>query len=73
MSSVKKFEELTCWQEGKNLVNIIYQLTRQKEFSDFSLKDQIQRAAVSIISNIAEGFERGTREEFLNLLKESRP
>ncbi|PIS14210.1 four helix bundle protein [Candidatus Shapirobacteria bacterium CG09_land_8_20_14_0_10_47_13] len=68
MTSVKRFKDLTCWQEGKRLVNLIYGLTRQKTFSDFSLKDQIQRAAVSVISNIAEGFERGTREELIYFL-----
>lgn len=68
MATVKRFEELVCWQEGKRLVNLIYKLTRQKAFTDFSLKDQIRRAVVSIISNIAEGFERGTREEFIYFL-----
>lgn len=68
MASVKRFEELICWQEGRKLVNFIYQLTRDRRFSDFSLKDQILRAAVSIISNIAEGFERGTKEEFIYFL-----
>lgn len=68
MASVKKFEDLICWQEGRGLVNFIYQLTRKRQFSDFSLKDQILRAAVSIISNIAEGFERGTKDEFIYFL-----
>ncbi|GAI86230.1 unnamed protein product, partial [marine sediment metagenome] len=68
MASVKRFEDLICWQEARKLVNAIYQLTRNKQFFDFSLKDQIQRAVISIISNIAEGFERGTREEFIYFL-----
>lgn len=68
MATVKRFEDLICWQEGKNLVNLIFKITNQKAFTDFSLKDQIRRAAVSIISNIAEGFERGTREEFVHFL-----
>lgn len=68
MASVKKFEDLTCWQEPRKLVSFIYQLTRKKQFFDFSLKDQIQRAAVSIISNIAECFGRGTKEEFIRFL-----
>lgn len=68
MTSVKRFEDLICWQEGRKLVNAIYKLTRRKQFFDFSLKDQIQRAIVSIISNIAEGFERGTKEEFIYFL-----
>jgi len=68
MSSVKRFEDLICWQEGRKLVNLVYCLTRKSIFRDFSLKDQIQRAAVSVISNIAEGFERGTKEEFIYFL-----
>lgn len=68
MASAKRFEDLTVWQESRKLVNLIYYLTDQTAFRDFSLKDQIRRAAVSVLSNIAEGFERGTREEFLYFL-----
>lgn len=64
----KTFEELYCWQTGRELVNIIYSLTKSPLFKDFSLKDQICRAAVSVISNISEGFERGSKEEFLYFL-----
>lgn len=64
----KAFEDLYIWQIARELVNLIYNLTAQKSFTDFSLKDQIQRAAVSIISNIAEGFERGSKDEFLYFL-----
>ena len=64
----KVFEDLYIWQIARELVNLIYHLTSQKSFTDFSLKDQIQRAAISIISNIAEGFERGSKEEFLYFL-----
>ena len=64
----KAFEDLYVWQIARQLVNLIYDLTDTKTFRDFSLKDQIQRAAVSVISNIAEGFERGTRDEFLYFL-----
>lgn len=66
--TVKRFEDLYCWQQGRELVKLVYSLTRQAKFVDFSLKDQIQRAAVSVISNIAEGFERSNREEFLYFL-----
>jgi four helix bundle protein len=68
MASVERFEDLICWQEGRKLVNLIYQQTSQKQFIAFSLKDQLQRATVSIISNIAEGFERGAKEEFIYFL-----
>lgn len=64
----KTFEDLYIWQLGRELVNLIYDLTDQKSFTDFSLKDQIRRAVVSVISNIAEGFERGTKDEFLYFL-----
>lgn len=68
MASAKRFEELTVWQDSRRLVNLIYHLTDPITFRDFSLKDQLRRAAVSILSNIAEGFERDTREEFLYFL-----
>ena len=68
MSNVKSFEDLYCWQKARELVRLIYYLTKKKSFSDFSLKDQIRRASVSVLSNIAEGFERGTKEEFLYFL-----
>jgi four helix bundle protein len=66
---VKNFEELEIWQEARRLTQAIYQLTKREKFSrDFSLRDQIQRAAVSIMSNIAEGFERGGNQEFIQFL-----
>ena len=68
----KKFEDLFVWQKARELVNNIYSITNKKQFPDFSLKDQIRRAAVSIMSNIAEGFERGTREELLYFLYNAR-
>ena len=69
MATIKKYEEIESWQEGRELVRKIYQLTRSGEFSkDWGLKDQIQRAAVSICSNIAEGFERSGNKEFSNFL-----
>ena len=64
----KKFEDLYVWQKARELVKEIYLITSKKQFSDFSLKDQIRRAAVSVMSNIAEGFERGTKEELIYFL-----
>jgi four helix bundle protein len=56
---MKTFEELEAWKEAKALAVSVYRITREKPLSsDFSLRDQIQRSAVSIMSNIAEGFER---------------
>lgn len=53
---------------ARELVSLIYSLTKNPIFRDFSLRDQICRAVVSIVSNIAEGFERGNKEEFLYFL-----
>jgi four helix bundle protein len=67
--AVKSFEELEIWKEARRLTQIIYQLTKTDKFSrEFSLRDQIRRATVSIMSNIAEGFERGGNQEFLQFL-----
>ena len=64
-----KFEELIAWQKARRLTNEIYQATRKIEFSrDFGLTSQIQRAGVSIMSNIAEGHERDGAAEFYRFL-----
>jgi four helix bundle protein len=66
---IKNFEELEIWKDARALTKAIYQLTRDPKFSkDFGLRDQIRRAAVSIMSNIAEGFERGGNQEFIQYL-----
>lgn len=65
MSNVRRFEDLIAWQKARKLVVAIYRVSRRGDFGrDLGLSGQIQRAAVSIPSNIAEGFERGTRAEF---------
>jgi four helix bundle protein len=69
MSKIERFEDLIAWQKARKLTREIYQITRNGAFSkDFGLSGQIQRAAVSIMSNIAEGFERGRRAEFHQFL-----
>lgn len=69
MATVQQFEDLRVWQEARALVQEVYKAAKQKPFSrDFSLRDQITRAAVSTMSNIAEGFERGSRKEFIQFL-----
>ena len=71
--SVRRFEDLVVWQKARVLTNEIYKITKKSEFSkDLGLKDQIQRVSVSIMSNIAEGFERGSKEEFIQFLYISR-
>jgi four helix bundle protein len=63
------FEDLKVWQKARELANLIYATTRQGEFArDYGLADQIRRAAVSVLSNIAEGFERGSYAEFIQFL-----
>ncbi len=69
MATIKRFTDIAAWQKARELVNLIYNLTRVGAFSkDWGLKDQIQRAAISICSNIAEGFERSGNREFVNFL-----
>jgi four helix bundle protein len=66
---VERFEDLVAWQKARALTKAIYQVTHQGAFArDFGLAGQIQRASVSIMSNIAEGFERGGRAEFHQFL-----
>ncbi len=66
---IKKFEDLLVWQKGISLAKEIYLLCSSGKISkDFGLKDQMQRAAVSIPTNIAEGFERTSRKEYLQFL-----
>lgn len=68
-----KIEDMLAWQKAKALTIDIYKLTNEHLFSkDFGLKDQIRRAAVSVPSNIAEGFGRGGTNEFKNFLSISR-
>ena len=65
----KRFEELVIWQKSRDFAKMIYSLTRTSTFAkDYGLKDQIQRAAVSVSSNISEGFERNGNVEFTNFL-----
>jgi len=67
MATVQRFEDLVCWQRARELTRFVYRATRQPAFAkDRGLTDQIQRAAVSVMSNTAEGFDRGTRETLVN-------
>ncbi len=66
---IECFEDLFTWQKGFELIKEIYLITEKKGLkTDFGLKEQIRRAAVSIPTNIAEGFERRSRKEYLNFL-----
>ena len=69
MTRIKNFEDIASWKKGRQLTKNIYDATSTGNFSrDFGLKDQIRRAAVSVLSNIAEGFERGSKREFIQFL-----
>lgn len=63
---IEKFEDIMAWQKGKELTLLIYSLF--KHCKDFSFKNQVERASVSIMNNIAEGFERRTNKELKNFL-----
>ena len=66
MSRVERFEDLTVWQEARMFVGEIYK--RFAHLKDFGFRDQVQRAAVSIMNNIAEGFERNSDADFKRFL-----
>ena len=69
MSKIEKFEDLICWQKSRQLVNDIYRLTmKDKITKDFALKEQIRRAAISVMLNISEGFARRSHKEFKQFL-----
>ena len=69
MSTIHKFEEMEAWQTARHLTKVVYELTAAGDFSrDVGLKDQMRRAAVSVMSNIAEGFESRTNGLFVELL-----
>lgn len=69
MSHISRFEELIAWQKARAFTQEIYKITREGTLAkDWGLSGQMQRAAVSIMSNIAEGFERNKRSEFHQFL-----
>lgn len=66
---IKTFEEIKVWQDARAFVKEIYNLTASEKFKkDYGLREQIQRAAVSILNNISEGFERNNNKEFIKFL-----
>jgi len=73
MATIEKFEDILAWQKGREMTQIVYRLSKRGEFAkDFGLKDQIRRAAVSVTSNVAEGFERGGNKEFIQFLSNAK-
>ncbi len=73
MNKIQRFEDIIAWQKARVLIREIYGCTKMGIFArDFGLRDQIQRASVSTMSNIAEGFERGGDKEFIQFLSNSK-
>jgi four helix bundle protein len=73
MPTITRFEEIEAWKTARELTRMVYALTEQSQFAkDFGLKNQIQRATVSVMSNIAEGFESRTQAQFLEYLGRSK-
>ena len=69
MATIERFEDIEAWQDARVLVKRIYDVTAQGQFArDFGLRDQIRRAAIFTMSNIAEGFERYSNKEFIRFL-----
>ena len=70
MGKIERFEDIKAWRMAKDLVVTVYHITGKGKFvHDFGLRDQIRRAAISAMSNIAEGFERGSKAEFCRFLR----
>ena len=68
--AITRFEDIEAWQLARQLTNQIYALTKETKFaSDYGLKDQIRRAAGSVMHNIAEGFDSGSNAEFVRFLR----
>ena len=73
MAKIERFEDLTSWQKARELNRLVYDATRKGAFAkDFGLRDQIRRASVSVMSNLAEGFERGGDREFTQFLSNAK-
>lgn len=73
MPTITRFEDIEAWKTARELTRMIYALTEQEKFAkDFGLKNQIQRASVSVMSNIAEGFESRTQAQFIEYLGRSK-
>ena len=69
MAKIERFEDIEAWQKARELTREVYAMSNEGPFArDFGLRDQIRRAAVSVMSNIAEGFERGGDKEFFQFV-----
>jgi four helix bundle protein len=69
MPTIRRFEEIEAWKTARELTKLVYAFSNRGKFErDFGLKDQIRRASVSVMSNIAEGFESKTQPQFIKYL-----
>jgi len=69
VTAIRKFEDILSWRKARELTRLVYRLTASGKFSkDYALKDQLRRASVSVMLNIAEGFARRTNKEFVQFL-----
>jgi len=69
VTTIRRFEDIDAWQKARELTRVVYGLTARGAFGqDFVLRDQMRQAAVSVMANIAEGFERDGNKEFLQFL-----
>jgi four helix bundle protein len=73
MACIRRFEDLDCWREARVLVGLVYRLTKRGDFAlDYELVRQIHRSALSSMANVAEGFHRNSRRDFLRFLDYAR-
>lgn len=71
--TIKRFEELECWQDARRFAQLIYNLTKKDKFKkDFELVGQVKRSVISSMSNIAEGFHRNSNRDFMKFMDYSR-
>jgi four helix bundle protein len=69
MAKIERFEDIEAWKQAREITKLVYKISSEAEFSrDFALVNQIRRAVISILSNIAEGFERNGDKEFIQFL-----
>jgi len=69
MAKIEKFEDMLSWQKARELTKRVYQVSKHGDFAkDFELRGQMRSASISVMSNIAEGFERGGDKEFIQFL-----
>ena len=73
MATIKRFEDLECWQEARKFCKLIYDLTKGQDFGkDFRLVAQVKDSVISSMANIAEGFHRNSNKDFMRFLDYSR-